>query len=97
VSGYLAPRPGQDGTSASVREQASHAWIEALLPGSGWTGFDPTHRGRTDLRHVRIGVGRDYADVPPLKGVYRSRGQTQSMGVDLRIDELGAWAGTGDQ
>jgi transglutaminase-like putative cysteine protease len=90
VSGYLASL--DDPPAASLgREQATHAWIEALLPGSGWTGFDPTHRGRIGLQHVRIGVGRDYADVPPLRGVYRSRGRTQAMGVDVRIEELDAW------
>jgi transglutaminase-like putative cysteine protease len=88
VSGYLAPT--SDPPPLGV--QATHAWIEALLPGSGWTGFDPTHRGRTHLHHVRIGVGRDYADLPPLRGVYRSRGETQTMGVDVRIDELDVWA-----
>jgi len=87
VSGYLAP-PSSDGTP---REQTTHAWIDALLPGSGWTAFDPTHRGRTKLHHVRIGVGRDYADVTPVRGVYRSRGETQTMGVNVRIEELESW------
>jgi transglutaminase-like putative cysteine protease len=89
VSGYLAPMadPGGmlPGATVTPGGQATHAWIEALLPGSGWTGFDPTHRGRAQLRHVRIGVGRDYADVPPLRGVYRSRGRTQTMGVDVDV------------
>jgi transglutaminase-like putative cysteine protease len=84
VSGYLAPAPG----ATVVREQATHAWVEALLPGAGWVGFDPTHRGRTHLGHVRIGVGRDYGDVPPLRGVFRSSGQMRTMGVEVRIDEL---------
>jgi transglutaminase-like putative cysteine protease len=85
VSGYLAPPPN------AVGEQASHAWVEALLPGGGWTGFDPTHRTRTHLQHVRVGVGRDYADVTPVRGVYRSRGQAQTMGVEVSIDELESW------
>jgi transglutaminase-like putative cysteine protease len=95
VSGYLAPLPGA--SNGGRGEQATHAWIEAFLPGSGWTGFDPTHRGQIQLQHVRIGVGRDYADVPPLRGVYRSAGQTQSMGVDVQIEELSAWTGAGSQ
>jgi transglutaminase-like putative cysteine protease len=94
VSGYLAP--ASDPASA-LGAQATHAWIEALLPGSGWTGFDPTHRGRIQLQHVRIGVGRDYADVPPLRGVYRSHGQTRTMGVEVRIEELGSWSGAEQQ
>jgi transglutaminase-like putative cysteine protease len=87
VSGYLAPSEA-NGADRAGREQATHAWIEALLPGAGWVGFDPTHRGRTGLRHVRIGVGRDYADVPPLRGVFRSGGETHTMGVEVRIEEL---------
>jgi transglutaminase-like putative cysteine protease len=94
VSGYLGPPEDL----CAPREQASHAWLEALLPGTGWTGFDPTHRGPTRLEHVRIGVGRDYADVPPVRGVYRSHGQTQSMGVEVSIDALQVWRpGDGQQ
>jgi len=85
VSGYLAPAPPSAG-AAPLGEQASHAWIEAWLPRSGWTGFDPTHRYRTDERHVRVAVGRDYADVPPLKGMYRSNAASQIMTVDLNVE-----------
>jgi len=81
VSGYIAP-PQADG---GVGEQASHAWLEAWLPGPGWTGFDPTHRCRTDERHVGMAIGRDYADVPPIRGSYRSHGEKSWMRVDLNI------------
>jgi transglutaminase-like putative cysteine protease len=97
VSGYLAPALAPTG-AASLGEQASHAWIEAWLPRSGWTGFDPTHRYRTDERHVRVAVGRDYADVPPLKGMYRSNPASQVMTVDLNVEHTvatGAPEGTG--
>lgn len=81
VSGYLAPldrvRP--------LGSQATHAWLEALLPESGWTGFDPTHGGPATDRHVRIAVGRDYADVPPVRGIYRSAGGNHSMGISVDI------------
>ena len=80
VSGYLytlgerrlrtRPRTG----AASV-EVDTHAWIEALLPSAGaeprWVSVDPTNRGLTGECHVKIGHGRHYADVPPIKGVYR--------------------------
>ncbi len=85
VSGYLAPAISPSG-SAPLGEQASHAWLEAWLPHAGWTGFDPTHRYRTDERHIRVAVGRDYADVPPLKGMYRSNATNQVMTVDLNVE-----------
>jgi transglutaminase-like putative cysteine protease len=84
VSGYLAPaaRAAMD----SLGSQASHAWIEANLPGLGWTGFDPTNGCVVDERHIRVAVGRDYSDVPPLRGVYRSAGGKQVMTVELQIE-----------
>jgi transglutaminase-like putative cysteine protease len=85
VSGYLTAKPGQS-PSGVVRERASHAWIEAKLPGLGWTGFDPTHGCRVDHRHIKLSVGRDYSDVPPMKGVYRSAGGKQALRVHLDIE-----------
>jgi transglutaminase-like putative cysteine protease len=84
VSGYLAP--ASDDNVESVGAQASHAWLEAQLPGAGWTGFDPTNGCQVDQRHIRVAVGRDYSDVPPMRGVYRSSGGSQVMTVDLRIE-----------
>jgi transglutaminase-like putative cysteine protease len=74
VSGYLFAAPG-DGGEESV-EVDTHAWLEALLPipGGGepaWVGADPTNRGLSGDNHVKIGHGRQYQDVPPIKGVYR--------------------------
>ena len=68
VSGYLFHRSGDSTRSA---EGATHAWVEVLLPGLGWVGLDPTNNVRADDRHVRTAVGRDYADVPPSKGVFK--------------------------
>mgnify|MGYP002783781726 CR=1 FL=1 len=75
VSGYLAP--GEAGAGRMSTTRSSHAWVEAWLPGWGWVGFDPTINKMVGERHIRIAVGRDYADVPPTKGVYRgeSRGE----------------------
>ena len=83
VSGYLfsAGRPGadrprvRDGAEAESVQVDTHAWIEGLVPDADrepiWVGVDPTNRGLTGQRHVKIGHGRHYADVPPIKGVYR--------------------------
>ncbi len=63
------------GDEAASVEVDTHAWIEALLPAAGaeprWVSADPTNRGLTGECHVKIGHGRHYADVPPVKGIYR--------------------------
>jgi transglutaminase-like putative cysteine protease len=73
VSGYVAPREFTQERAAAG--YASHAWVEALLPGLGWVGFDPTNDRLVADRHVRCAIGRDYADVPPTKGVYKGDGR----------------------
>jgi transglutaminase-like putative cysteine protease len=80
VSGYLFATNG-GGSEESV-EVDTHAWIEALLPvlGGGeplWVGADPTNRGLAGETHVKIGHGRHYADVPPIKGVYRGTAESE--------------------
>jgi transglutaminase-like putative cysteine protease len=73
VSGYLFTTNGN--ADAKSVEVDTHAWIEALLPGVDgepvWVGIDPTNRGLAAECHVKIGHGRHYSDVPPIKGVYR--------------------------
>ena len=56
------------------------------MPLLGWVGFDPTHGCRTDCRHIRVAIGRDYADVPPIKGVFCTAGGKQKMTVELDIE-----------
>jgi transglutaminase-like putative cysteine protease len=71
VSGYLCHRPNHQDRSA---EGATHAWVEALLPGGlGWVGFDPTNNLLAGDRHIRTAIGRDYADVPPTKGIFKGK------------------------
>jgi len=84
VSGYLAPRDAQPDRSSA---DATHAWIEALLPGLGWVGFDPTNDQLAAERHVRVAVGRDYADVPPNRGVfnYNKGSADQDLSVAVHV------------
>lgn len=49
-----------------------------LLPELGWVGIDPTNDLVTGERHVRVAVGRDYADVPPTRGVYKGNSGVNS-------------------
>lgn len=81
VSGYLHHRTGDHDRSLP---DASHAWIEALLPGLGWVGFDPTNNLLARERHIRVAVGRDYADVPPTRGVFKGGAETE-LAVSVRV------------
>jgi transglutaminase-like putative cysteine protease len=78
VSGYLYDSD-MEGQSA-----ASHAWVDVWSPGRGWVSLDPTHgREQTDA-YIRVAVGRDYADVPPTRGVYSGVAiETLDVAVEL--------------
>ena len=81
VSGYLFdPKATGNGNSAS------HAWVDIWDPDRGWVSLDPTHDREQTARYVRVGVGRDYADVPPTRGVYKGKAKEQ-LDVAVRIRE----------
>ena len=84
VSGYLYVSGSADGQAWS---NATHAWVECLLPELGWVGFDPTNRSLADERHVRIATGRDYLDVSPTRGVRQGGGETR-LEVEVRMRPL---------
>ncbi len=79
VSGYLwAPPSGDEGAESA--EVETHAWIEALLPAGGepvWVPADPTNRTLGGETHVKVGHGRKYSDVPPVKGVFRGSAEAE--------------------
>lgn len=81
VSGYLYHRREDHDRSS---EDATHAWVEAWLPGPGWVGFDPTNNLLTGERHIRVAVGRDYADVPPNRGIFKGQAE-ERMRVGVRV------------
>jgi transglutaminase-like putative cysteine protease len=76
VSGYMFHRATEDGRQDRSLEGASHAWVEALVPRLGWIAFDPTNNLIGGERHIRVAIGRDYADVPPTRGVYRGEAES---------------------
>lgn len=63
-----------DGAPEDAVSVQTHAWIEAAIPGWGWWALDPTNGGEVGERHVVIGCGRDYGDVPPVRGVFAGSG-----------------------
>ena len=72
VSGYLfaADETVLDAEVADIVSVQTHAWVEAAVPGAGWHAFDPTNGTAVGERHVVIGCGRDYDDVPPVRGTF---------------------------
>jgi hypothetical protein len=68
VSGYLFHA---DSATDRSPAGATHAWVEAYLGELGWVAFDPTNNLPGCERHIRVGMGRDYADVPPTRGMQK--------------------------
>ena len=81
VSGYLFQQSAKNERST---HGATHAWVEALLPDIGWVGFDPTNNTLVTDRHIRVAVGRDYADVPPTRGTFRGCAESE-LSVTVRV------------
>ena len=81
VSGYLYH---SSETAHPAADGATHAWVEALLPGIGWVGFDPTIDRLASEKHIRTAIGRDYADVPPTMGMMKGKADTH-LQVRVRV------------
>jgi transglutaminase-like putative cysteine protease len=82
VSGYLRT------SDAAVGAHASHAWLSLYCPGFDWVDLDPTNNVMPSTDHVTLAWGRDYSDVPPVKGVALGGGE-QSIAVDVRVTPPG--------
>ncbi|MEO6527206.1 MAG: transglutaminase family protein [Gemmatimonadaceae bacterium] len=80
VSGYTVADIPEEG--GEKREQASHAWVEAFTPTHGWRGLDATNDVVVGDAHVKVAVGRDYADVSPTRGSFRGNA-AQRLGVTV--------------
>ncbi len=72
VSGYL--NPGENAVGAA----AVHAWLEVLIPGAGWIGFDPTNNLLEDYHYIKIAHGQDFRDCSTLKGIMNGTGTNQT-------------------
>ena len=91
VSGYLFHDAASPDRSSA---DATHAWAEAFLPTIGWIGFDPTNNLIAEQRHIRVAVGRDYADVPPTRGVYKGASAVRSeLAVAVKVGPAASPAG----
>jgi transglutaminase-like putative cysteine protease len=83
VSGYL--HPDRDATVGDTVDGQSHAWIQAWT--GSWWNVDPTNDSEITEQYISVGVGRDYRDVSPLKGIYSGQGATD-LDVVVEITRL---------
>ncbi len=84
VSGYIETIP-PPGVPKLVGADASHAWVAIYIPGHDWVEFDATNNLLVNDKHIRVAVGRDFADITPLKGIVYSVGkQNMKVSVDVR-------------
>ena len=87
VSGYLASRPAP-GKPRHVEDAASHAWVGCWIPDAGWLYLDPTNDRLIDDSHATVAWGRDYGDVPPVKGVIFTEAKKSTMDVSVDMAEM---------
>jgi transglutaminase-like putative cysteine protease len=83
-SGYV--HPNGDAQIGSTVEGESHAWIEVWT--GDWSGYDPTAGKPIGDHHVLVARGRDYADVPPIKGIFHG-GPTAKLDVTVSLTRMG--------
>jgi len=84
VSGYLATTP-PPGKERVVGADATHAWAAVWIPDGGWLALDPTNDHWVDDRYVTVAWGRDYADVPPVKGVIFTEAKKSTLAVEVDV------------
>ena len=84
VSGYLATTP-PPGKERMVGADATHAWAAVWIPDGGWLAVDPTNDQWVDDRYVTVAWGRDYADVPPVKGVIFTEAKKSTLKVEVDV------------
>ncbi len=89
ASGYIETAQAKDAAESGrpdlIGSAVTHAWVEALLPGQIWMGFDPTNNIVAGDRHVIVAHGRDYNDVTPIRGSYRGP-ENRTMQVSVRME-----------
>ena len=88
VSGYLETRPAP-GKQKLQGADASHAWASVFVPGTGWLDLDPTNNQWIDDRYLVVATGRDYGDVPPLKGIIVTESASSTMTVSVDVTRIG--------
>jgi transglutaminase-like putative cysteine protease len=84
VSGYLATTP-PPGKQRVIGADATHAWPAVWVPDGGWLALDPTNDQWVNDRYVTLAWGRDYGDVPPVKGVIFTDAKKSALKVEVDV------------
>jgi len=89
VCGYIETDPPKkpDGSPGLVGSIATHAWVEALIPGSHWVALDPTNKQWCGQRHVAMSFGRDFSEAAPVRGTFKGTGE-QTMKIKVTMKRL---------
>jgi transglutaminase-like putative cysteine protease len=66
---------------------ATHAWCQVWAGRNGWVEVDPTHATYPVDDHIKIGIGRDYSDVPPNRGVWKGRAR-ETIAVTVTVEAI---------
>jgi transglutaminase-like putative cysteine protease len=80
VSGYIFV-PDRSGVAGGG---ATHAWMQAYLPGAGWIDFDPTNSIIGNRNLIRVAVAWDPYHVLPLWGTYAGSPEA-FLGMDVTV------------
>ncbi|HEY3739529.1 MAG TPA: transglutaminase family protein [Bryobacteraceae bacterium] len=84
VSGYIFV-PDSSGLAGGG---ATHAWMQAYLPGAGWIDFDPTNSIVGNRNLIRVAVAWDPDHLLPLWGTYDGAPEAfAGMDVTVRVTE----------
>ena len=86
VSGYILTHP-PEGQPRMIGADASHAWVSVYCPTLGWVDFDPTNHCLVQHEHITLGIGRDFSDVTPMRGIVLGGGE-QELKVKVTVTPL---------
>ncbi|MGB5830920.1 MAG: transglutaminase family protein [Thiohalocapsa sp.] len=92
VSGYLDPGyfdpDDDDPADVEPRPQTLHCWMEVLIPGGGWRGFDPAHGLVADDTYIRLAVGRDFSDLTGFRQSFKGNGESEEVETEIDVRRL---------
>ena len=86
VSGYIETYDPTTNPNMIGSEQ-SHAWLDVYMPDHSWYGLDPTNNMYSSEKHIRVGLGRDFEDISPVRGTFKGSGR-QTLQVDVTMRRI---------